>query len=801
MTQQFSWYTEDQDPRGSDEVPSPPQERQPKPAHRMRVLATIALLLIGVSWALLRQIGQRVDAAADTLAGEVGSSFAVLARAVTQKDAELLDTILSGQDRAWIDVQQDLLAEGLHFDRYPVGIEAETVIPEVVAIIPSPDLKEAEITVAGQYRSIGMRSATLQQSLRFQRDQTGWRLSPHRNEFWGAWETAQGRFVTAIFRERDSAVGHRLAKDLDAQVDAVCTELADMKCPEDLSVSIRLAPEPASMLAVMDDRRDWSSRTRLNLPTPSLIGLPVDEDGYQLLLRSYARPIVAAAVSKAASWECCDGALFYQALLDHQLAQLGLQAWPMTADEYETMFMNPVVEVRDLERYWAAPPSSDVAWRQVYSFVAYLLSSRPSLSAAAMQSRLSGADGFEDWMRRLLPELAFSAVYRDWLAYARGHLAQPKLPLPAQDVLLLCDSELVDATSLYRFDLSNGKWQVEVDDAYFMSVSAAGDRDGSFLLDRLMQIRRIRATIWRAGNVGQLFTRPLASGLFLVDAAGDRFLIFAHDYLEQFASGTQWQATECQAGHCETAVVTGLPKWSPDGRRTLMIGQDGTIWLGDSRGVVLRQMAIGSAPFWLDNNRYGYLRPDIDPAQPGVEVAVADVVSGDTQTWFRPDALAEAESADLRFGHLTINAARASSANPGLLFVAASAADRVPSDTAYVFVLNQDTNETELLTETDYGIDRYSSFTLSPDRRWLTLNSFDNRSSDWQLHLYDSFTGRGQTLSSAYPFTINGHAWSANGQWLLRVQDGFLHMLAPGEGDQLIINHEFSNCSFATWTD
>lgn len=798
MSQQFNWYTEDETGWG-DEEPVQPPVRQKLTTQPWRQFVVVAVVIASLVWTLIRQVEQRVDSATEAASNDIRSSYTLMARAVTNKDPELFNTVVDSHNAAWVAVQHRLLTEGLHFDRYPLGIEALTAVPQLVAINPSPDLDEAEVTVAGQYSNFEMGPVTLHQSFVFRRGSQSWHLSPLPSDFWGPWEMAHGRSLTLVFRQRDNAIARRLLQDLDAQVGLMCATLADIHCPEDLNLSVRLASDPVTLLKTADSALETIDRIRLDLPTPSLVGLPVDEQGYQVLLHSYARPVVVAAIAKAVGWECCERALFYQALLDYQLNELGLQPWPLTPIEYETMFINPVVNLPNLERFWSAPSGSEPGWQQVYSVMAYILNGKSSLSAATMQRYLISADDFWPWMYRLVPDFPASNAHQDWIRYAQSNLSPLDVSLPSEDVLLLCDSVLGETSSLYRYDMGEAVWHVEHEAALFMSMSAAADRDGVFLLERLKQIRRTRAMIWRGENAGQLFVQPLTGGLFRIDIGGEILLIYLHDYLEPFAALQQIEMTECEDSKCQTTIFTGFPIGSPDGKRTLIAGQDGIIWLGNSQGAPLWPMGKGTAPFWLDNNSYGFLRLEEEEKSSLAAIAVADVVNHDTQTLVRLEALATAVSADTNLGELTIDAMKVSPANPDLLFVAASVVNRENLGKSYVFVVNRQSSETELLTVTNYRFGRHSLFDSSPNHHWLTINTFDRHSGFWQLHLFDSRTGQAQTLTSAYPYTINGYDWSPDNQWLLRVQDGYLHLLNPAQGEHLIINHEYSNCRFAAW--
>ena len=71
------------------------------------------------------------------------------------------------------------------------------------------------------------------------------------------------------------------------------------------------------------------------MPTPTLVGLPSDETGYAALRRGYATQLATAVIPHLVAWECCEGAPFFQALLNYQLSQLDLHSWPVSQADYQ----------------------------------------------------------------------------------------------------------------------------------------------------------------------------------------------------------------------------------------------------------------------------------------------------------------------------------------------------------------------------------------------------------------------------------------------------------------------------------
>jgi hypothetical protein len=74
--------------------------------------------------------------------------------------------------------------------------------------------------------------------------------------------------------------------------------------------------------------------------------------------------------------------------------------------------------------------------------------------------------------------------------------------------------------------------------------------------------------------------------------------------------------------------------------------------------------------------------------------------------------------------------------------------------------------------------------------------------SRWLLRLYD--TEREDTKSinlnfPLYPAPFPYYDWSADNQWLLLVDNGYMRLVAPDHGYERLITHGFEACRYAGW--
>jgi hypothetical protein len=211
---------------------------------------------------------------------------------------------------------------------------------QFVSLDFSPDLLSAELVTSQAYTFTlpngTLQSTTLQQMAVYRRGSQRWLYAPPESDFWGITADYERDAVTAVYPLRDETLVQRLAIDLEQILGQLCRTLDGIDCPADLSVRLNFSPDADALLELADPRSLWRGGSNVTLPTPTLVGLPVDEAGYQALLRGYARQMVTAVVTELVDWQCCQGAPFHQALLDYELAQLGLATWPVTQADYQT---------------------------------------------------------------------------------------------------------------------------------------------------------------------------------------------------------------------------------------------------------------------------------------------------------------------------------------------------------------------------------------------------------------------------------------------------------------------------------
>ena len=177
------------------------------------------------------------------------------------------------------------------------GLWAQPLKNREALVTLSPDLAQAVVTEPMPYTIEVERGMTetvrLTRTAVYLRQDESWQYAPFPDDqgFWGQWQTKERGIVTLYFAERDAKFGRRLAADLDLITEQFCQQ---MICPTDIEIKIRLARDTVVIENLLNINQlyisNLSSRSTINLdlPSPTLVGLPVDDAAYEALYQGYA---------------------------------------------------------------------------------------------------------------------------------------------------------------------------------------------------------------------------------------------------------------------------------------------------------------------------------------------------------------------------------------------------------------------------------------------------------------------------------------------------------------------------------
>lgn len=291
----FDWQTEDEETAVS--LPKP-QRLKLSRRQRAALWGLFFLLLLGglSGW----QLWRRQTARTRQVQADVGAGFQVWYQAVSQNDMELFRYQMSTADRQWLRTQGQLFANDLVLGRTPMGlslVENNDLQPEIKI---APDYRTAEITFEQSYvpdaRLHSGSEIQLQHTAVFQNENGRWVRTMPDNGFWGQTQTQEGARITMRYPHRDAEIGLQLWTDLEAALQTICAEtVADggRECDQTTHLDVELRPD-AGLLSAMPDMETpvFDGRTII-LPTPTLVGLPIDAGAYAAYLNGYVGRIMA----------------------------------------------------------------------------------------------------------------------------------------------------------------------------------------------------------------------------------------------------------------------------------------------------------------------------------------------------------------------------------------------------------------------------------------------------------------------------------------------------------------------------
>ncbi len=337
MTDPFDWQTEDEGewPEDSTAGSSANSGRN----WRRWLLIFIPLIFLvgaGVYW----QAQQRVERAKSARETDILSSYGLIREAAEQRDVEVLTALLSGADLNWARAQQDLAQNGWLWERDVFGLNREPGSLEVVDFTFSPELNSAEITTEETYVLNSGVEVSQRVTLRHTdvfRSGARWLWAPPKNEFWGGLASgrATGEFITLIYPQRDKEIAEKLLGDFDRLIKDLCKQ-SDY-CSSNIKIQIHFSNEPEDLKTTWDNYVQYGyqselihlpdGRLSMTLPTPTVVGIPVDALGYQAILSGYGRLIAGTLFNDFLAADCCGNSSMRQAVIRSMLQQVGLFPW------------------------------------------------------------------------------------------------------------------------------------------------------------------------------------------------------------------------------------------------------------------------------------------------------------------------------------------------------------------------------------------------------------------------------------------------------------------------------------------
>ncbi len=854
----FNWQTED-DVLWDDETAAEETAVSRRRPWFTFIIIVAAVITAGV--VIYRQVNERIETATGSVKSDILASQNLIQQAGRQVDVELFQTLLSGRDPAWADLQGELVAQGWLFERAALGLrwqppQAPLTLADLtgdrapVVIDLNPELSAAELHFNQVYEiEIGnglTKTVTLRQTAVYRRGTQRWLYSPPKDAFWGAYTTNAGSVLTLAYPERDAAVAARLAVDLDAKLNEMCRTVIDIICPDDLRIHLRFDNNSESLMDAAAPLFVSSSGLQIKLPAPTLVGLPLDEAGYQALFRGYAAQVVTAVITNLAAYQCCDHVAFYQALLDYQLDRLGLRPFPHDKVDYARV-IGEGITFEEMNTPWRSSRIDYLAGENgwlVYTAVDFIRQQFPTLSPAHMQRNMNNRRSLTAWLLVVTSETAASIadvtaaadLYQKWqqfaLAQTQAEQGPPPVPLPEQDIYLLCTPpQESPITGLYQYDLATAEWTEHEFDSLAVFMSALPQADTLLLQTIGSENGESQAILWR-DDLSQPYlpTGYLTFGQF--DPPNRRLLVYGFNQEETVVVHVA-EKDGCEEADCPLLLAAGIPVWSPDGDRFILISAEAIgqnpfvvngrvvlfdltsqpfewpLYRGDVTQVTtsineLTRIGIGYSPFWLDETTFGYIWQIPTSSDTNRHQLVLMSTGDETQQpGLTETELLLALPDNNAIPAPTMRYVVAPPRQPNLLFIVAL------GEAQQFYIFSYDVRTKEVRYHLQVGPGENHSLSFSPDGRFLVLTGTAPESSErpfsdqsYTLFLYDITGGQVETFAStSLAFAPSStYAWSADGEWLVIVQDNqMLTLVAPSYGYRQFIPHGLSGCSSVAW--
>ena len=314
MTEDFEWTTEDDLPEEAwqSDVESPVVRRK---WGRWHWGISSAIIFIAVAtFAAYSQLERQAAAVSNQLRDDVLAVHQLVMETAVSRDTDLFQTFLSQPTSPWGSNQIELIARDLYFNRAPLGLWLDTSRPITNSLTITnatttftPDFQQVAVQIEQPYltrNEEGEFEAVMLVNTAVYHQQNGfWQLTVPNNAFWGETQQTKLGILTAHYPTHDAEIAESVTNDLNALIQDACEQNL-FPCTQNLAVDLHFVPDIETMLGF--DRNfelasryspNFGRRYSLTLPTPTLVGLPADDAGYDALLRGYAVQVLAALIT------------------------------------------------------------------------------------------------------------------------------------------------------------------------------------------------------------------------------------------------------------------------------------------------------------------------------------------------------------------------------------------------------------------------------------------------------------------------------------------------------------------------
>ncbi len=645
----FDWQTED----AAWDDPAP--NRAPAPPPRWQRLLPVLLLLISLallaSWLIRRQVTQRLDTVSDSIGADVETSARIVRQAAATGDLELLVTVLSGNDAGWAEAAQRQLLAGdlLHLE--PFGLRWRPDQTSILTFTVSADLLQADVQLIDTYEQpIGngeVSAVRLVHHETYRRGSERWLLAPSESDG-TEMATYEGQRLQVRYPEDEALVVRPVAIALDGKLTEACGTLHDLDCPPTLALELRPEAALLTQARAIVQGRSTPDET-LALPSPAVVGLPADATAARALYRAYARLLLASLLATDGSPQCCAESGLFEALVEQQLVELGLAASPVQAKTYSRLLADPVslrIDTRESD-----DPATPWIRDDLGAVIAFVRAGPAAPSLPRLVTAMAEAATLADWVDLVLrrQEPAQAA----WLRHLAEKAGAP-FGLPSNagaGLVTLCSSAgAMPASTLYAHFGAGNTWEEVLSFPGLPppTLAALPGSAGVLILETPPGGAGTAPFVWFPGQPLRQVTPPpgldAATSIFLNQVDGDWLFFTAFDPTMRPAGILRLDASRCMPTGCALDWLSDdrYTTWAPKRGHSLVLDapwplrrnvlpREIRLTAGD--GQVFGTAGAGSHPFWLDDQRYGFVRADLRSPAVRPELVVANVEDREPAVW------------------------------------------------------------------------------------------------------------------------------------------------------------------------
>ncbi len=317
MSSDFDWRVETDPTWPRNEVSPEPGAVQTKSLW-LKIGLLLMILSLCVAYFIAHNRANQVETAVHT---DIIAAHDLIWQAAQRGDKELFNSLLLiKSQQQW---QGPATFSHNPFNRPQLDLALQPQSSQIITVAVAPSLDTAQVIAEQQYKTAVGDPVSLHHTYIYQQQDDRWLLSAPDAAFWGELQQTETEQLVINYPARDAPLVQQLAADLNQLLNQLC-QRPNISCQSVLPLNVNLnTAGPASSRMPL-------FRTAF-LPTPSLLGVPVDESGYQPLFRYYGRhlaDLLWQLLPGEGSGELMNNGRFAQAAWNQYLIEHNVRTWP-----------------------------------------------------------------------------------------------------------------------------------------------------------------------------------------------------------------------------------------------------------------------------------------------------------------------------------------------------------------------------------------------------------------------------------------------------------------------------------------